>query len=196
MFTKIQLEIMKVFVSKIDKKFSIKQVVEILNKQYPVIHRSIKPLISEGYLLKDDQDLISLNYRKNHSELTYAESSRKQDFLRKNKDIQIFHSDCLKTLKNDFFVSILFGSSVEKKGRDIDLLFIFPEAEVEKNEKIIKNVSENSTLNLDINVISVESAYEMLSKREQANVLNELLNKHIILFGGGNFYRILNNARQ
>ncbi|MEK6906000.1 MAG: hypothetical protein AABW81_00070 [Nanoarchaeota archaeon] len=196
MLTKIQLEIIKVFVSKIDKKFSIKQIAEILNKKYPMIHRSIKPLIADYYLLKDEQDLISLNYRNNHFYLAFAESVRKNDFLSKNKDFKMFFNECSKSLRTDFFISIIFGSSVEKKGRDTDLLFIFNESELEKNEKIIKNISRNFTLNLDINAISIESAYEMLSKREQTNVLNELLNNHILLFGGENFYRILNNARQ
>lgn len=196
MFTKIQTEIMKVFVSRITTKYSIKQVTEILDKKYAVIHRSITPLIKEGYLLRDEQDLISLNYRQNHSELTYIESLRRKRLFEKNKDLQLFFLDCSEALRTDFFISILFGSSVEVKGRDTDLLFIFPESEVEKKEKIIRNIAENFTLNLDINVISVESAYEMLSKYEKVNVLNELLNKHIILFGGENFYRVLNNARQ
>ena len=196
MITKIQIEIMKVFVSKIDKNFSIKQVTEVLNKKYPLIHRSIKPLIEKSYLLKDEQSLISLNYRKNHSELSFIESIRKMDFLDKNKLFDIFFKECIKNIKADFFISILFGSSVEKDGRDIDLLFIFPENEIEKNERAIKNITENYILNIDLNIISTESAYEMLSKREEINVLNELLNKHIILLGGENFYRILNNARQ
>ena len=196
MFTKIQLEIMKAFVSKINRKFSIKQISELINKQYSPTHRSIKPLINEGYLLKDEQDLISLNYRDNHYELAFSESERKQEYLDKNKDLALFFKECSKGIKTDFFISLIFGSSVEKKGRDIDLLFIFPESEVEKNEKIVRNISDNYTLELDINVISTESTYEMLSKREEVNVLNELLNKHIVLFGGENFYRILNNARK
>ncbi len=196
MFTKIQLEIMKAFVSKINRKFSIKQISELINKQYFPTHRSIKPLINEGYLLKDEQDLISLNYKENHCELAFSEYERKQEYLDKNKDLALFFKECTKNIKTDFFISLIFGSSVEKKGRDIDLLFIFPENEVEKNEKIIRNISENYTLKLDINVISTESTYEMLSKREEVNVLNELLNKHIVLFGGENFYRILNNARK
>jgi len=196
MFTKIQAEIMKVFVSKITHKFSIKQISEILNKKYAVIHRSITPLIKERYLLRDEQELISLNYRQNQSDLAYIESLRKKRLFERNKDLQLFTLDCFKALKTDFFISILFGSSVEEKGRDIDLLFIFPEIIVEKNEKIIKNIAENFTLNLDINVISIESAYEMLSKYENINVLNEILNKHVILFGGETFYRTLNNARQ
>ena len=196
MFTKTQIEIMKIFVSKIDKKFSINQISNILKKKYPLIHRSIKPLIEKNYLLKDEQDLISLNYRDNHPELAFLESIRKSEWLNKDKDAKLFFQECLKSIQADFFISIVFGSSVEKKGRDIDLLFIFNEKELEKNEKIIRNISKNFTLNLDINVIPVESAYEMLSKREEANVLNELLNKHTILFGGENFYRILNNARR
>ena len=196
MFTKIQAEIMKVFVSKITHKFSIKQISQILNKKYAVIHRSITPLIKERYLLRDEQELISLNYRQNQSDLAYIESLRKKRLFERNKDLQLFTLDCFKALKTDFFISILFGSSVEEKGRDIDLLFIFPEIIVKKNEKIIKNIAENFTLNLDINVISIESAYEMLSKYENINVLNEILNKHVILFGGETFYRTLNNARQ
>jgi hypothetical protein len=196
MFTKIQIEIMKEFVSKITTKFSIKQISEILGKKYAVIHRSIIPLIENNYLVRDEKDLISLNYRINNIELSYVESLRKRKLLDKNKDLKMFCDDCFKSLGTDFFISLLFGSSVVGTGRDIDLLFMFPKSEVEKNEKIIRNIANNFTLNLDITVISVESAYEMLSKYETINVLNELLNKHIILFGGENFYRILNNARQ
>jgi len=196
MFTKTQTEIMKVFVSKINSKFSIKQIAENMGKKYAVVHGSIIVLIKENYLLRDEQELISLNYRQNQPELAYIESLRAKTFLSKDKDFQLFNQDCSKAIGTDFFISILFGSSVEKKGRDIDLLFIFPEDEVEKREKIIRNVARNFTLNLDINVISIEGAYEMLSKYEKTNVLNELLNKHVILFGGENFYRILNNARQ
>jgi len=196
MFTKIQVEIMKVFVSKITSKFSIKQISEILNKKYAVIHGSITTLIKEKYLLRDEQELVSLNYRQNFSELAYVESLRANAFLLKNKDFQLFYKDLSKSIGTDFFISLMFGSSVEKNGRDIDILFIFPENEVEKREKIIRNIASNFTLNLDINIVSIESAYEMLSKYEKTNVLNELLNKHVVLFGGENFYRILNNARQ
>ena len=51
MLTKTQAGIMKVFASKINERFSIKQVSETLKKPYPLIHRSIKLLINDGFLL-------------------------------------------------------------------------------------------------------------------------------------------------
>ena len=196
MFTQVQLKIMKVFVSKIDKKFSINQIAEQLTMKYPLVHRSIKPLIEMKYLLKDEQDLIYLNYRLNHSDLAFIESIRKNELLNKNKTLRLFLNDCLSNIKSDFFIALLFGSSVEQKGRDIDLLFIFSKDELDANERIIKHIAGNFTLNLDISAIPIESAYEMFSKREELNVLNESLNKHILLFGGENFYRVLKNARK
>jgi len=125
MLTKTQIKIMKIFVSKIDKKFSINQIAKQLGMKYPLVHRSIKLLIEEKYLLKDEQDLIYLNYRANQTELVFIESLRKKDFLSKNKTFNLFLNDCLNNIQTDFFIVLLFGSSVEKNGRDIDLLFIF-----------------------------------------------------------------------
>ncbi|MBU3912553.1 MAG: hypothetical protein KKE50_00525 [Nanoarchaeota archaeon] len=196
MLTKTQLKVMQIFTSKINEKFSIKQISEILKKTYPLIHRSIQELIQNNFVLKDNKELLSLNYKENHQELAYIESSRAKEFLNKNKTLSLFIRDALENLKSDFFILLVFGSSVEKEGRDTDLLFIFNKKDLENNERVIRNTSENFTLKLDINAISVESAYEMLSKRDNVNVLNETLNKHVILFGAENYYRILKNARQ
>ena len=40
-----------------------------------------------------------------------------------------------------------------------------------------------------------ESVYEMLGKREQRNVLNEVLNKHILIHGAELFYRLVDRGR-
>ncbi len=196
MLTKTQIEIMKVFVSKIIEKFSIKQVSEILGKPYPLIHRSIKMLIEQKYLLKDERGLLCLNYRRNHGELAYIESLRSKGFLDKNKTINLFVNDILEGIKQDFFILLIFGSAVEKKDfRDIDVLLIVDNNHLDNTEKAAENISSNFTLKLDVNVVSVESAYEMLSKTYKLNVMNEALNKHLILFGAENFYKILKNVR-
>jgi len=196
MLTKTQIEIMKVFASKITNKFSIKQVSEILRKPYPLIHRSIKDLMLNKFILKDSKELLSLNYYRNHSELAYIESLRSKGFLGKNKIIELFVNDILEGFKHDFFIFLVFGSSVEKKQfRDIDILLIVDNNQTNSMEKAAENISSNFTLKLDINVISMESAYEMLLKTYKTNVMNETLNNHIILFGAENYYRLLKNVR-
>jgi len=197
MLTKTQIEIMKVFVSRINERFSIKQIADILGKSYPLIHRSTVSLIKDSLLLKDDKNFIFLNYRNNFQTLSYIESLRAVKFL-ENKTLNLFVKDVLNKINNDFFIFLVFGSSVEsKEPRDIDVLFIVQDKErIIETERVISNISSNFSKKLDISVISSESAYEMFGKRDSTNVLNETLNKHILLFGAENYYRILKNARQ
>ena len=188
---------MKIFASKITEKFSINQISQIIKKPYPLVHRSIKVLIDEGFIIKDSKGFLEINYKKNHQELTYIESLRKKDILSKNKSVSLFVKDVMESLKEEFFIFLIFGSFIESKNnRDIDILLIINNKEkINQIEKVVNNITSNFTTKFDINIISVESAYEMFSKRDKINILNESLNKHIILFGTENFYRILKNAR-
>jgi len=197
MLTKTQLKIMEIFVSKISERFSIKQVSEILKKPYPLIHRSIKLLVDNNLIIKDKQNFLSLNYRENHLELAYIESLRKKEFLKKNKTIVLFVKDVLKNIGLDYFTFLIFGSSVEKqRPRDVDVLIIIEDKnKINSVERILYNISSNFSQKFDINVISVESVYEMLSKRDEVNVMNETLNNHILIFGAENYFRLVKNAR-
>ncbi|MBU0466610.1 MAG: hypothetical protein KJ600_00595 [Nanoarchaeota archaeon] len=197
MFTKTQIKVMEIFVSEINKKFSIRQISQIIEKPYPLVHRSIKLLISNHFLTKDENNLISLNYKENNAEIAYIESQRKRGFLEKNKTINLFTIDALKKINLDFFILIIFGSSIKLKNpSDIDVLFIIDNKDrINEFEKLLNNLASNFSKKFDIKVISIESAYEMLAKRDDINVMNETLNKHIILFGAENYYRILKNVR-
>ena len=197
MLTKTQEKVLKIFVSGINKRFSINQIATLLNKPYPLIHGSVKNLLEKGFIISDEKKLLSINYSKNLPELAYIESQRTKGILFKQKSISLFLEDCLSGIKDDFFVFLIFGSFAEKnKFRDLDILLIVNKKEdIEKTEKIISNLASNFSFKLDLNVISTESAYEMLLKREQLNILNESLNKHLIVFGGENYYRIIKNAR-
>ena len=165
MLTKTQIEIMKVFVSRINERFSIKQIADILGKSYPLIHRSTVSLIKDSLLLKDDKNFIFLNYRNNFQTLSYIESLRAVKFL-ENKTLNLFVKDVLNKINNDFFIFLVFGSSVEsKEPRDIDVLFIVQDKErIIETERVISNISSN------------------FSKK--------------LLCGAENYYRILKNARQ
>lgn len=197
MFTKTQAEIMKVFVAKITQRFSIKEISDILKKPYPLIHRSIKDLLKKNNLIKDDKGFLSINYRDNLTELSYIESLRAGEAVNKDKTLALFIKDMKEKIGIDYFTLLIFGSYVEKKDpKDIDILVIMENVkELGNTERILNSLAENFTKPFHIQVISTKSAYEMLAKRDKINILNETLNKHLLLFGAENYYRILQNAR-
>lgn len=197
MFTKTEVEIMKVFVGKIDKRFSIKEISELIKKQYPLVHRSIKNLLERNNLIIDEKKLLSLNYMANHSKLSYIESLRAEEIINKDKILALFVKDMEEKVGLDYFTLLIFGSYVEKSNpNDIDILLILEnEEKVRDIERMLNNMTENFTKLFHIQVISTKSAYEMLAKRDKINILNETLNKHILLFGAENYYRILQHAR-
>lgn len=198
MLTKTQIKILEVFTSKINKKFSINEISQLLGKPYALIYRSLKDLISDNFILIDEKKLLSLNYKSNFAELSFIESERLKKTLAKEKSLSLFIKDFLNEINEDFFIFMIFGSFVEKKNfNDIDFLVIVDEqSKINKTEKILNNISSNFSFKTDTHVLSKDSAYEMISKREQLNIMNESLNKHLIIFGGENYYRILKNARR
>lgn len=199
MLTKTQLAIMMIFVSKITEKFSIKQIAEKMGKPYPLIHRSVKALIENKLLERDAHNLLSLNYKENHCILSYVEGLKTKEFLDGNKTISLFIKDALDGIKLDYFTMLLFGSYAkgeETKDSDADILVILEDGnKIEAVEKFMDTLSSKFSLKFDCNVISAESAYEMFAKRDQANVMNESLDSHVLLFGAENYYRLLKNAR-
>lgn len=201
MLTKTQVRIMKLIVSHITEQFSINGIANRLDMNVSLAHRAITPLIKIHKLITvNKQNHLSLNYEENHDVLAYVEYLRRKEFLSRpsNRAIAGFREEVLEKLKDEYFIMILFGSAVEKKTpRDFDILFIFEDYEkVRKREKAIEVIASNHSEDFDINIVAVESIYEMAAKRKQRNVLNEALNKHIILYGAENFYRLLKNARQ
>lgn len=189
---------MEIFVSKIDKRFSINEIAEVLKKPYALIHRSMPELIKNKLILADEKKLLSLNYKENFTELSFIESIRTKEALKKESSVSLFIKDCLNEIREDFFIFLIFGSFIEKKKfNDLDMIIILDnQSKVEQTEKIIKNIVSNFSFKVDLHVLNKESAYEMFSKREQINILNESLNKHLIVFGGENYYKLLSNARK
>ena len=100
-------------------------------------------------------------------------------------------------IKEDNFILLVFGSVVDSNNpRDIDVLLIIDSVDkVEFHEKFLRNIASNYNLPFEERVISFESVYEMLSRRGETNLINEILNKHIILYGAELFYRLLQRGR-
>jgi predicted nucleotidyltransferase len=198
MLTKTQLKILELFVSNLTKRFGIREVARILKMNNSLVHRNIIPLIEENVLIKDDKGHLILNFRKNHDILTYVEYERKNKFLNKNKNISLMLNEIIKEFPYGYFVTLIFGSTVtDKKPRDLDLLIIIENTEdIENAEKYLYNIVKNYSLPIHSLIISFESVYEMLSLREEKNVMNEVLNKHLILYGSELFYKLISKGRK
>lgn len=199
--TKTQLRIMQFFTSKITEQFSIRQVERELNIDYSLVHRAIKPLIEKYKLLKLTNSRLVLNFREYGNILSYVEYLRRDEFLNKprNTDLALCMDAFIKKFKEEAFILLIFGSAVIKNNpRDIDILLIVDNADkIESSDLFLHNISRDYMLDekLHIVCVSYKSAYEMLSKREQRNVMNEVLNKHLLVYGAELFYRLLDRGR-
>lgn len=199
MFTKTQLKIMKLFVSQITKRFSIRGVGKELKMHQALAYRACRQLIKDNMIVQDDGSYI-LNYKQNHQELAYFEHLRSKSFLDKpmNQTLKMFANDVIEKFHYGYFVLIIFGSTVDTtKPRDTDVLVIIENTDdIELAEKSLYNISRNYTINTHLTVISFESVLEMLRTRDEKNVMNEVLNKHLILYGAELFYKLVKKGRK
>ncbi len=191
--------VLQLFTGRMTESFTLREAARRLKMHVSLVHRAIKPLIKQNIIQQDKHKNLSLNYKIHHETLAFAEHLRRDELLnkRKHKDIKLFTEEVINKIKEDAFILILFGSVVEsEKPRDIDILLIVDNAEkVEFHEKFLHNIASNYDLPFEERVISFESIYEMLAKRDESNIINEILNKHIILYGGELFYRLIQKGR-
>ncbi len=195
--TKTQFEIMQLFVSQITKRFSLRGVGKELKMHQALVYRASQDLIKNKLIIHDDNCYV-LNYKQNHQELAYFEYLRYKKFLSKNKTFSLFAEDVVEKFPYGYLTFLIFGSAVKSsKPRDIDILIIIEKTEdIEFAEKALYNIARNYTLNLHTIVISFESMFEMLGSRDEKNIINEVLNKHIIVYGAELFYKLLKKGRK
>ena len=195
--TKSTAKVLQLFTGHITETFTLREVARRLRMHVSLTHRAMQPLIDAKIVKRDKHKNLSLNYKIHHETLAFAEYLRRDTFLGKFKDIQLLAEEVVHKIKQESFILLVFGSSVESNNpRDIDVLLIVDSTEkVAFHEKFLHNIASNYGSPFEERVIGFESVYEMLSKRDEKNIMNELLNKHIILHGGELFYRLMERGR-
>lgn len=192
-------KVLQIFVGHITESFTLREVARRLKMHVSLTHRAIQPLIANNIIQQDKHKTLCLNYKTHHETLAFVEYLRRDDLLSKNKfkDINLFTEEITNKIKEDNFLLLVFGSTVEyDKPRDIDILLIVDSTDkVEFHEKFLHNIASNYDLPFEERVIGFESVYEMLTKRDEKNIMNEILNKHIILYGAELFYRLIQRGR-
>ncbi len=190
-------KVLQFFVGHITESFTLREVARRLKMHVSLTHRAIQPLIDSKIIEHDKHKNLILNYKVHHETLAFAEYLRRDNFLDKFKDIKLCAEEIINKIKQENFVLLVFGSAVEStKPRDIDILLIVDNTDkIKFHEKFLHNIASNYDLPFEDRIIGFESVYEMLSKRDERNVMNEILNKHIILYGAELFYRLVERGR-
>ena len=184
--TTLNLEIMKEMAKDLNRKWSINELSKKLKKHYRPIYAAVQSLLQQDFLIKDDNKLIELSFKDTFL-LELAEKQRQIN----NKEIKII-KEKLSRIKTVFFSAILFGSSVNRIGKDVDILIIVPDSEnISHVQKQAEEQLGSFYSKVDLNIVSEESCYEMLNRPNQLNVINEILKNHLILFGTESFYALL-----
>ncbi len=195
LFTKTEIIVLELLSSKPTRKFTIREISRLIKKDLKIVHTSVQRLLQEKFLLKDEQHHLHLNYQNNLADLAYIENIRKEKLFHKYPTIKIVATDFLKKTKDSFFVLLVFGSYAEgnpRKDSDVDVLAILPEED--KNNAFERQLNSVLSLSLPkchLHVISQASFKEMITKRDEINIINEALNKHIIIFGAESYYKLL-----
>ncbi len=190
-------KVLQLFTGHITESFTLREVGRRLKMQVSLTHRAIQPLIDSKIIVRDKHKNLCLNYKVHHETLAFAEYLRKDRFLGRFRDIRHFTDELVDKIKQDSFVLLVFGSAAESsKPRDIDILLIVDTTDkIGFHEKFLHNIASNYKLPFEERVIGFESVYEMLSKRDEKNIMNEILNKHVILYGAELFYRLIERGR-
>lgn len=195
LFTKTETLILELLVSKPLRKFTIREISRLIKKDLKIVHTSVKLLLRKRFLLKDEQQHLHLNYQANISDLAYIENIRKEKTFHHYPALKIAATDFLKKTKHSFFVLLVFGSYAEgnpHKNSDLDVLIILPDEDGNHTfERELNSIFSISFQKFHPHVIRKVSFREMIAKRDEANIINESLNKHIIIFGAELYYKLL-----
>lgn len=193
MMTKTDMAVLGLFASKMPERLTVRETARLVKKDLKIVHTSIKKLAMEGFLIKEKPSGLRLNYKKNISEIAYAESARKTDFFKRHPLIEIYTEKLIAASKTKLMILLIFGSYASGKQAlksDIDLLAVVPEYD-ESIERQIVSALSLSPKKFHATIISEESFREMLKKRDEMNIVNETFNNHLILYGAEQYYALL-----
>ncbi len=193
MLKKDELKVLTLLFEDLTIDLTIMDIANRLKQKYVQTHRTIYSLVrSHNVLLKNigKSKIVKLNLTRNNSSYILAEMERAQYICKKNTAVAVVRKNIQTIGKN--LICILFGSQTSKPNphSDIDLLFIIPkEYDYGEFERTIRHtlIATNS----DITIVPESSLHEMWSNPQKLNIGNEILKKHIILYGAEHFLNLL-----
>ncbi len=192
MLNKDELKVLMALFDDLSREVTISDMSRALQQKYPQTYRTILALEDKA-LIKikriGKSKVVHLDFENSHPEYIVAELARTKKAC-ENKTINITKNEIAKLQKN--VICILFGSYADKthkKDSDIDLLFVIPEEfDYGKFDDLVKL---KSAYDWHINITPESGLFEMWQHPEKLTVGNEILKKHIILYGAEHYLNLL-----
>lgn len=185
-----KLNILRLLIEHQELNLSIRQIALKRKINYKSAYLAVQKLQKEGVIsvTRHGNTLICTFNRNFNTSVFTVEYYRLQNVLH-DKNFKVLHSR-LKRI-NRQFILLLFGSHAKKKETqhsDIDLLLV-----TDQPEKIQEQVN---LLPLPIHLTSISYAdFQTMLKSKEFTVVSEAIKNNTILFGIGDYYRMIENAR-
>ena len=189
---KTEHKIVKLFIEE-NKPKTIREVAKQIKSDYKITHTAIQRLIAKKIILTETigkSKLCRLNDSYYGLEIYKAENERKEILL-KNKNINQLYKEVMNKLKTSSFIFLIFGSYVKNKqtkSSDMDIMFI-------SNEKGFENKVSNILSLLPIKthtLVFTEKEFIRMKDSKKLNVIKEVMENKIILYGIESYYRLKN----
>ena len=183
-------KIVQVFLENYGKEFTIRELSKMVDVDYKSVYLSVDALSEARIVGKrkaGNSTLCKLGKKFNH--IIFKVEEHRKDELLKNGNIRVLYNE-VKKIKSPFYICLVFGSyakSKAAKNSDIDIII------VAENEDVVKREVDSiiNSIPLKLHILDF-TPKEFIGNFLQGNtVINEAVEKNIILYGVEAYYRLL-----
>ena len=179
-----------------DDNFTIRSLARSLKKSYPLVYNNLLSLEERGIITKKDippGKVITLSENIPKNVIINIEMKKRDNFLKRHPEIKLMLEDTLKSVKNPFFILLIFGSYAkgkQTKKSDLDILIIVKEKnDIKEIERAVNKTITKAKKSLIF--IEIKDFKEMIKNDKEFNVGNEAKKNHVILYGAEQFYQLI-----
>ena len=193
-----ELRILDLFRKNLFAEFTLKQIMQKLNKKsynwtYKAISRLSKNiLISEK---KGNTTIVKINLD-NPQTITYLSYLDRREAYEKNIPLidELITAISQKTPYFSLIVTGSFATGAARKDSDLDLIIIVEDERKKKEIKpYVKEATKFSGINIDEHIFSKKEFYLMLTS-DKDNFGKEVFRKHLLFYGIEAYYQIIIEA--
>ncbi len=199
MLTKTQLKILGYLIDNKERLVGIRELAKEISSVYYLVQKNIQQLKDMNVISLQKAgrtSIIKINEESEASYLIEAEQFKRREFYKTFPEIKVALNKIIRETSFSFFAVLVFGSYAKspvnlRKGSDLDLLVIVPDKKYEDSiQKAISSVSRTSLIKIHEIILTEDSFKSQLSKKE-LNVSTEAKDKHILIYGGEDYYKII-----